>query len=109
LEQIFKPMSLKQINNEALLKYIKTLVPDNEDAERHTRTENIRNQILNIYETGQGANLSRGTLWGAYNAVTEYVDHVGGSDVGKKLNSIWFGSGSRLKIEAFELAKEMLN
>ena len=108
ITEIYRKMSLVNFTGDQVLDYVKTLVPDNEDAERHTRTENIRGKILELHETGAGSDMSRGTLWGAYNSVTEFVDHVHTSTaVDKKLNSIWFGSGEKLKIEAFNLAKEI--
>lgn len=110
LEEIFKRMSLVNLTGNQLVDYVKTLVPDNEDAERNTRTENIRDKIIDLHDNGQGSQLARGTLWGAYNSVTEYVDHVyNTTQVDKKLQSMWFGSGAKLKEKAFEVAKEMLN
>jgi hypothetical protein len=54
--------------------------------------------------------MSRGSLWGAYNAVTEYTDHVQNSTIPeKRLKSIWFGSGESLKLKAFDLARIWLN
>ena len=56
--------------------------------------------------------MARGTLWGAYNAVTEYVDHfrlpkAGGS---ARLKSIWFGSGDKqIKKTAFQATIDILN
>ncbi len=49
-------------------------------------------KILELYETGVGAELARGTLWGAYNAVTKYVDHYrleSKSDL-MRLKSMWY-------------------
>ena len=107
INQIFGNMSLKKINDKQLMDYITSLVPDNKEAEHHTRTENVRLKIKELYETGQGADMTRGSLWGAYNAVTEYVDHVkfvekDGKSV--KLDRIWFGQGEFLKQEAFDKA-----
>ncbi len=34
-----------------------------------------REECMVLHETGKGSDMARGTLWGAYNAVTEYVDH----------------------------------
>jgi hypothetical protein len=54
--------------------------------------------------------MSRGTLWGAYNAVTEYTDHVlCPNDPGRRLTSIWFGGGEKLKERAFKIAQQLLN
>ena len=62
---------------------------------------------MDLYESGEGAQFSRGTLWGFVNAVTEYADFekvVRGDDKSKRLNSIWFGTGADLKQKAFNLA-----
>lgn len=112
MNQIFSKMSLTKINDKQLMDYIKTLVPDNEEAEHHTRTENVRSKVKELYETGQGAEMTRGSLWGAYNAITEYVDHVkfvnkDGKSV--KLGKIWFGKGERLKQAAFDKALVLVN
>lgn len=47
----------------------------------------------------------RGTLWGAYNAVTEYVDHDKGAD---NLSYMAFGRGSEIKQRAFTNAKDLI-
>jgi phage/plasmid-like protein (TIGR03299 family) len=36
----------------------------------------IRNSVLQLHESGRGAHLARGTLWGAFNSVAEYTDHM---------------------------------
>lgn len=56
-----------------------------------------------------------GSLWAAYNAVSEYTDHqmtVFGKDnvqvaLENRLQSVWFGSGRALKEQAFESALGM--
>jgi hypothetical protein len=54
--------------------------------------------------------MARGSLWGAYNAVSEYTDHVQSSaNPEKRLNSVWFGSGEKLKLRAFDLSRTWLN
>ena len=109
LDSIFNKMALKRITEKQLQQYVKTLIPSNPDAQHQTRNENIREAILELYESGQGADMSRGTLWGAYNAATEYTDHVQSSrNPNKQLSSMWFGSGEKLKLRAFALAQKML-
>ena len=109
LDTIFNRMALKKVTSKQLVEYVKALIPANPDAQFQTRNENIREAILELHETGQGAELSRGSLWGAYNAATEYADHVQHSrDANKQLKSIWFGGGEKLKLKAFGLAQKML-
>jgi len=109
LDTIFNKMALRRVTSKQLLDYVKALVPANPDATFQTRNENIRDAILELHESGQGAEMSRGTMWGAYNAVTEFADHVQHSrDMNKQLKSIWFGGGQKLKLKAFTLAQKML-
>lgn len=109
LGEIFKAMSLKKVTEKQLLDYVNGLIPDNEEAESKTRSENIRNRILELHENGVGAHLSRGTVWGMYNAVTEYTDHtLHTQNPMRRLNAVWFGGGDRLKQKAFTLAKEII-
>lgn len=51
----------------------------------------------------------RGTLWAAYNAVTESIDHGGRSgELEARANSLLFGPGATRKIKALELAKTLV-
>lgn len=73
-----------------------------------TRAKNILDGVYSLLETGMGADLPgvRGTVWGAYNAVTEYIDHhknYRGHD--SALENIAFGGlGGKVKQKAFDLA-----
>jgi len=110
LELIFNRMSVKRITERQLIEFVKTLVPDNEEASFNTKTENIRSKILELNETGAGSQYSRGSLWGALNAVSEFTDHVQNTkDPAKRLSSVWFGGGEKLKIKTFQLAQNWLN
>ena len=77
---------------------------DNLD-ELHPVTRNRILKVEELHETGVGHDIKgvRGTLWGAYNAVTEYVDHARTSE---DLGYIVDGGGAKLKQRAFEVAKE---
>ncbi len=110
LDYIFNRMALRKVTSSQLIEYVKTLVPDNPIAESNTRTENTRNHIIGLHDTVQDASMHRGTLFGAYNAVSEFTDHyTGQKDLNKQLKSIWFGgSGEQLKRRAYQLAEAML-
>lgn len=61
--------------------------------------------VMDLFYSGPGAELAGRTVYGAYNAVTHYLDHVrGGDDNDKRLNSTWFGQGAKVRDEAFRLA-----
>lgn len=85
--------------------------------ERHDAThENMTDvlgrvgkQVLDLIVNGEGANLpaSKGTLWGALNGVTAYVDHVRGRSADTRGFNALFGEGERLKQRALKVAVEM--
>lgn len=73
-------------------------------------------QFQDAFETSPGANLAsaRGTLWGAVNAVTYWVDHAkdfratkAASAADNKLTQVLWGSGDQLKSKALEVALAM--
>jgi hypothetical protein len=108
LDAIFNRMALTKITDKQLLDYVKALIPDSEEEEENAKADEIRKTFLELYESGQGADLSRGTLWGAFNCVTEYTDHKMEDDPAARLESIWFGRGEQLKLKAFQLAERMM-
>lgn len=64
-------------------------------------------RILELFEEGKGqSNPSvKGSLWAAYNAVTEWVDHERGRE-GTRLEAAWYGEGKRVKQRALDEAIE---
>lgn len=66
----------------------------------------ILEQIIPLFEQGRGNNLSeiKGTMWAAYNAVSEYLQYERGSDSSNRMDSMWFGDGARLNKKALETA-----
>lgn len=111
LDHIFNCMSEKRIGGKALVEYVKTIFPAISDSENRSRITQTREKVLELAETGRGAELSKGTVWGAYNAVTEFVDHYRMTSVSDAagLKSMWFGTGERIKKQAFKVAVGMLN
>jgi phage/plasmid-like protein (TIGR03299 family) len=89
--------------------------PEKDGEEISTRLKNIRSTVLDLFDNGKGQRPVRGTIWAAYNAVTEYADHhratrvsAGGSEAENRLESAWFGAGSGLKQKAFDLLSEKM-
>lgn len=111
LDQIFNGMSKKSMTQMMLNDFLKNIFPNPPDKERSTRITAVRDKVVELTENGIGADMAKGTLWGAYNAVTELVDHYrkATSDDTAGLKSMWFGSGERLKKKAFEVALRMSN
>ncbi len=112
---VYKSLTLTSMTQKSLKTYFETLyrppVPDAETGKIPERTEDNhrwRMQTLTrLFEAGPGMNIVgvKGTLWAAYNAVTDYVDHYNrGQDADKRLDSLMWGAGHRIKEQALELA-----
>ena len=117
--EIYRAFAERQLRSAEIEAYLRSVVPDNRKAARHTRTENIRTDIMTLIESGRGTEIPgvRGTLWGAYNAVTEYVDHHRGipledvfdaETLDTRLDSMVFGNGAVVKERALSAAKALL-
>lgn len=74
-------------------------------------------QILELHESGMGADMTRGTLWGAFNALTEWTNHHrtykeranGNARQDNKLNSLFFGQSANLADRAMLIGKELVS
>ena len=79
----------------------------------HTRTANrlksTVEQISELVETGMGSDINgvKGTVWGLYNAGTEFLTHHANSDNEKRLNSLWFGDNEKVNAKMLDLALKM--
>lgn len=78
-EEFTRYISKINLNNNKLEEMLKVIVPQpNEKALRAvTLAENKRNNIIKLFETGIGQDISgvSGTGWALYNAVTEYMNY----------------------------------
>lgn len=67
-------------------------------------------QLFWLYKNGPGADLktAQNTVWGMFNAVSRYVDHMANERrAGGRLESAWYGNGKELKAKAFAEAERM--
>ena len=77
------------------------------------RVDEVRDVVTRLMGTGKGAAYGKDTLWGAYNAVTEYTDHVypvlqSGQVSAVKQQAVLFGATARVKDRAFNAAVSMV-
>lgn len=112
-EMVKKPMD----HEDKLARYFDVIFPDPTDAKTNTRNASIKNRLVELWENGAGNDNPevKGSLWAAYNAVTEWVDHErgtrGNDDLVRSNNrakSLMFGSGATIKEKAFHTAVELL-
>ncbi len=108
-----------KLNTARATRYFESVFVMPEEPEKKKETaDNVRRnraKALTLFDNGMGADIRgvRHTLWTAYNAVTEFVDHAEVKATKTKsleenraarLSSMWFGAGSQLKADAFEKA-----
>lgn len=86
--------------------------PDTDDKYKNQRAVI---QCLELHESGKGSEMTRGTLWGAFNAITEwtsnyrtYKDRGNSSKEDNKVNSIFFGQSSTLTDRAMAEAGKII-
>jgi hypothetical protein len=68
--------------------------------------------LRRIFEEEAGLQMPgvRGTLWGAYNAVTRFEDYKQPQQEevqDQRLERTWFGAGADIKVKALSKAKEL--
>lgn len=113
LSTTYNKMQKKVVSDSDVTRWVKQVLGAPSKKDISTKKLNHVQSIMNLYESGEGAQFSRGTLWGFVNAVTEYADFekvVRGDEnnKSKRLNSVWFGTGADLKQKAFNLALAQL-
>lgn len=109
----FRTLARYDISAKDLRAYVKTVLghaatPDDQLSSRAT---NQIDQVEQLFSIGRGQDLPgvRGTVWAAYNAVTEYLTHAATDDADKRYSSLWFGGNAQRNtvalVEALKLAK----
>lgn len=113
-EEIARSMAGVQVKgSEGWRQFLKDcgIIPADEAQAMSTRAENIINDVTQRFEYGKTNNLPgiRGTVWAAFNAVTEYADwertaRGGENEQQSRAKSLLFGSGADLKQKAYDAA-----
>jgi phage/plasmid-like protein (TIGR03299 family) len=104
----YRFLASRQINSADLEKYVKTVleVQPDADGKLSSRAQNQVDSILQLFDAGRGNNMPgvRGTLWAAYNAVTEYLTHAASGNADKRYASLWYGANAQRNTAALETA-----
>jgi phage/plasmid-like protein (TIGR03299 family) len=97
----YKAMANQEINQELLSGYLSGVF-----RLRAPLFDPVGQQVAHNFEQGIG-NQGR-TLWDAYNAVTEWIDHQSDASADSRLGYSWFGRGGELRDRAHKLALKMV-
>lgn len=110
IAESFQSMAGVQVGKERLAEYLREVFPDpapSADETARKRVNEVRAVAGTLFDQGRGnrEDKVRGTLWAAYNGVTEYVDYRAKSRTAEnRLNSAWFGGGYLTKARAYRVA-----
>lgn len=113
LERKWAKMAELKLPKETIFSYVKSVFPDAEDAKNTKRKQVLRTCIHQNLQSGRGSDLGlQDTLWGAYNAITEYVTHEmsnrKGATPDKHFDSLVFGQRQSILSKAMFEAENIL-
>jgi phage/plasmid-like protein (TIGR03299 family) len=105
----YRRLARRSVNQADLRKYVKRVLKVEDEQEGSSRLRNLMEEIVGLAETGRGNNIPsvRGTLWTAYNGVSEWLTYNRGRSKDSRLNSLWFGDGALTNRHALEVALDM--
>lgn len=100
----YRRLCCRTVSRMDVRRYVTQLFNAND--EPSTRMRNILDDCCKLFEIGKGNDLPgvRGTVWAAYNGVTEYLGTLRAGSDDNRLNSLWFGDSARMNKRALELA-----
>lgn len=101
-------LSQKRYKNEDIVEYFTRVFPVmSSKPDSQKELSKSASLALSVMDTQPGAELGAGSWWQAFNATTYCVDHLIGRSADTRLQSAWYGTNSKLKVKALELALEM--
>jgi phage/plasmid-like protein (TIGR03299 family) len=110
LEQSFQAMSRVKMNSNLIAEYLATVYPDSNEPEKQVLVERDRGWSEYFFDQGRGNRMTgvSGSLWAAFNGVTEWQDHrKSRQNENQRLSSSWFGETARIKSRAFGVAQDL--
>ena len=115
-QKIFKSMARAKITRNETYQYLLELLPKGDTERGEARKKTIRNQILQHLDESPNQEKVRGTVWGLWNAVTEWTDHSKKRQTSKiytntneaRMADIMLGSTATFKQKSFDIALNYL-
>jgi len=119
LEAIREIISIARKDFYATMEQYKSLVRkkiNRNDLERYVRVvfnlgdkggEKLLPKTIYLFDHGRGSEIAGATYWGAYNAVTGYLNYFRGKTQDNTLNSLWYGESAMVSQRALDVALKM--
>lgn len=110
MQETFNAFLARKLKADEFKRYVVKVLSDGETTKAEDLSKPAQNNLTKIEglaETGHGSDIKgvKGTLWGAYNALTEFVDH---DRTDKELGYLVNGRGAALKQQAFTMAVDLM-
>ena len=99
----YRRLQKRGIDSSGLERYVRIVFSLPEDKGGKELIPNI----IYLLENGRGSKEAGRTYWGAYNAVTEYLNYFRGRTQDNTLSSLWFGESTRISRQALTTALKM--
>lgn len=118
--ETFSSFAGRRLSEAEVIRYIETLFPHVDDTKPSDVINARRKTVAELMWTGVGSELARSStagavnVWSAYNAITEYFDHVRPAEAKSTAGldranlSAIFGSGADAKLRAFKLSRQLV-
>ena len=114
----YRAMAKVDLSSAAFDRYLASVFAKQLEGKREVTELRQYEQLIQNFESGVGMDIKGvgGTLWGAYNAVTEWTTHQRAATeddqnldkVRDRLNSLWFGSSAQINELAHKSAMELV-
>jgi phage/plasmid-like protein (TIGR03299 family) len=111
-KECFQRLAKIQMKEGRLEEYFEAVYPRTEPQRREGKKPQRWEFLREVFDGQPDLQLPgvRGTLWGAYNAVTRFEDYKQPQQEeqpDQRLERTWFGGGAEVKLKALEKAKEL--
>ena len=105
----YRQLARTSCSAEDLERYVRRVFTPDKDQEDAKAAKVTIPKIVRLFEEGRGSAIDgvRGTAWGAYNAVNEYLGYERGSDQAVRVDSMWFGDSATLNRRALQEALQI--
>lgn len=111
MEETFQHMSRIKVDGNRLAEYLAAVYPDSMEPDKMELVRRDRSWSEYFFDQGKGNRLPgvSGTLWAAFNGVTEWQDHrKSRQNENQRLTSSWFGGAYQTKARAFHVAQDKM-
>lgn len=99
----YRHLQRRGVDARGLEKYVRVVfsLPDDKGG------RDLIHNVVYLFENGRGHQEAGCTYWGAYNAVSEYLNYFRGKTQDNTLSSLWFGESININKQALNVALKM--